>query len=257
MNKKANRLFRYFIYIFMGSVLFPDPVYAMHIMEGFLPVNWAIFWWIAMLPFIAFGFRSIRSTIKGHTNLKMLLIMVGAFAFVLSALKIPSVTGSSSHLTGLGLGAILFGPWAMGVIGVIILTFQALLLAHGGITTLGANTFSMGIVGPFVAYGLYRACQALGLSRGVSVFSASALGSLFTYITTSWQLALAFPSESGGILTSAMEFMTIFAFTQVPLAVIEGLLTAVVFNLLFSYSSSELNELSSFGKHWGTIEVKK
>ena len=66
--------------------------------------------------------------------------------FVISSLKIPSVTGSCSHMTGTGLGAILFGPTAAGVLGLIVLLFQAILLAHGGLTTLGANTFSMAIV---------------------------------------------------------------------------------------------------------------
>ena len=77
--------------------------------------------------------------------------MCGAFAFVLSALKIPSITGSCSHPTGVGLGAILFGPMTMAVLGLIVLLFQALLLAHGGLTTLGANTFSMAIAGPIVS----------------------------------------------------------------------------------------------------------
>ena len=67
---------------------------------------------------------------------------------MLSALKIPSVTGSCSHPTGTGLGAVLFGPGVMTVLGTIVLLFQALLLAHGGLTTLGANVFSMAIVGP-------------------------------------------------------------------------------------------------------------
>ena len=64
----------------------------------------------------------------------------------------PSVTGSCSHPTGTGLGAVLFGPAAVSVLAAIVLVFQALLLAHGGITTLGANDFSMGIVGPFAAW---------------------------------------------------------------------------------------------------------
>ena len=66
----------------------------------------------------------------------MILGLSGAFVFILSALKIPSVTGSSSHPTGVGLGSILFGPLAMSVVGSIVLLFQAVLLAHGGLTTL-------------------------------------------------------------------------------------------------------------------------
>ena len=121
---------------------------AMHIMEGYLPVGWAVAWGIICLPFIVAGFFSIKKRIAASRKNLVLLALCGAFAFVLSALKIPSVTGSCSHPTGVGLGAILFGPSAMAVIGVIILLFQALLLAHGGLTTLGANTFSMAIVGP-------------------------------------------------------------------------------------------------------------
>ncbi len=71
----------------------------------------------------------------------MLLAVVAAYAFILSAMKIPSVTGSCSHPTGTGLAAIIFGPFVASVVGVIVLLFQAILLAHGGITTLGANTF--------------------------------------------------------------------------------------------------------------------
>ena len=77
--------------------------------------------------------------------------MSGAFIFVISSLKIPSVTGSCSHMTGTGLGAILFGPAAVSVLGLIVLLFQAVLLAHGGLTTIGANTFSMAIAGPLVS----------------------------------------------------------------------------------------------------------
>ena len=120
---------------------------AMHIAEGYLPVQWAIFWWIAAIPFFWLGLRSIDRITRAHPELKLLLALAGAFTFVLSALKIPSVNGSSSHPTGTGLGTILFGPLAMSVMGGLVLLFQAILLAHGGITTLGANAFSMAIVG--------------------------------------------------------------------------------------------------------------
>ena len=109
-----------------------QPAFAMHIMEGFLPLNWAVFWWILILPVLYLGFKRINALAGENPRHKLLLAMAGAFVFVLSALKIPSVTGSSSHPTGVGLGAILFGPGVMSVLSVIVLLFQALLLAHGG-----------------------------------------------------------------------------------------------------------------------------
>lgn len=225
----------------------PRPAYAMHIMEGFLPVGWALFWTLASLPFVIWGMKTISDKLK-DPQLKLLLGVTGAFAFVLSALKIPSVTGSSSHPTGVGLGAVLFGPAAMSVIGLIVLLFQALLLAHGGLTTLGANTFSMAIVGPFVAYGVFKAVKRLGAGNGTAVFLAASFGNMATYIMTSMQLALAFPAETGGVLASAAKFLGIFALTQIPLAASEGLLTVVIFNVLTKFSQNELNILRVYSE---------
>ena len=231
---------------YFGIVLLfiPKPAYAMHIMEGFLPVKWAIFWFALCLPFLVIGLRKIKNTLKDHPESKMLLGLSGAFAFVLSALKIPSVTGSCSHPTGVGLGTILFGPFVMSVMGSIVLLFQALLLAHGGLTTLGANIFSMAIVGPFIAYGIYKSTIKLGASISVAVFLAAMLGDLGTYVMTSIQLALAFPSEVGGTFASFQKFGSIFALTQVPLAVSEGILTVIVMNFLQKYNVRELMNLN-------------
>lgn len=240
--KKISLLIYYAVTV---TIFFPNDVYAMHIMEGFLPFNWAAFWWMAIIPFVIAGVRSIKKTVTLHPSLKMLLGMAGAFAFVLSALKIPSVTGSSSHPTGVGLGTILFGPTAMTVLGMIVLIFQALLLAHGGITTLGANTFSMGIVGPFVSYGIYKGTKKLGSPLWLSVFLAATLGDLMTYVTTALQLGLAFPGATG-VVASTLKFLSIFAFTQIPLAISEGILTVMVINVLSSYSLKELQILSVF-----------
>ena len=148
---------------------------AMHIMEGYLTPTYCVVWGIVCIPFLAAGIFSVRKTLEKNRKTITLIAMAGAFIFVISSLKIPSVTGSCSHMTGTGLGAILFGPAAVSVLGIIVLLFQAVLLAHGGLTTLGANTFSMAIAGPFVSYGVYRLCGALKVNRKVSVFLAAAL----------------------------------------------------------------------------------
>ncbi|MCL6634739.1 MAG: energy-coupling factor ABC transporter permease [Peptococcaceae bacterium] len=244
MSGKSSCGILAFAYLSGVFLLFPRPAGAMHIMEGFLPVNWCGLWFALTIPFLFLGLRSIRRTVQLNPSLKMLLGLAGAFAFVLSALKIPSVTGSCSHPTGVGLGAILFGPWAMSVLGCIVLIFQAVLLAHGGLSTLGANTFSMAVAGPLVSFGIYRACRKCRAPLWLSVFLAASLGDLATYLVTSLQLALAFPAEAGGVAASLIKFAGVFALTQVPLAVSEGLLTVVVFNVLAAYNRRELQELS-------------
>lgn len=219
------------------------PAYAMHIMEGYLPGNWAIFWWVVALPFFVLGLRSLTRITQANPQLKLLLALAGAFTFVLSALKLPSVTGSCSHPTGTGLGAVLFGPLAMSVLGGLVLLFQALLLAHGGLTTLGANAFSMAIAGPFAAYWIYHLTMRLTNKQKIAIFLAAALGDLLTYIITSVQLALAFPAPVGGFIASFTKFAGIFAITQIPLAISEGLLTVLVWNWLESYTPQELEFL--------------
>jgi len=67
---------------------------------------------------------------------------------------------------------------------------------------------------------------------------------MLTYITTSVQLALAFPLQSGGFAAALAKFLGVFAVTQLPLAIMEGILTVVVFNVLTTYNRQELLELS-------------
>ena len=215
----------------------------MHIMEGFLPFEHALGWTLVSSPFVAWGLITIKKRVTEKPEQRMLLGVAAAFSFVLSALKLPSVTGSCSHPTGTGLGALLFGPAAMAPIGAVVLLFQALLLAHGGLTTLGANLFSMAIVGPFAAAGIFRLARRLRFSFAVCVFLAASLADLLTYVTTSAQLAWAFPDPLGGFSASFAKFASIFAITQIPLAISEGLLTVVIFNALARFNPQELRDM--------------
>lgn len=223
---------------------FPQTASAMHIMEGYLPLGHSIAWGIICLPFLVAGIISIQHTLQQKKRLLILLAMSGAFVFVISSLKIPSVTGSCSHMTGTGLAAILFGPMTAGILGLIVLIFQAILLAHGGLTTLGANTFSMGIAGPIFAWLLYKLGKKLKLNHKVNIFMAVAWGDLFTYCITSFQLAAAYPSATGGVMASAVKFLGVFAPTQLPLAIIEGLLTVLVVMGMESFAEPELKEIA-------------
>ena len=215
----------------------------MHIAEGFLPPLHALAWTIIAAPFVAHGARAVVREVRAHPESRLLLGAAGAFTFALSAVKLPSVTGSSSHPTGTGLGTVLFRPPVMALLGSIVLLFQALLLAHGGITTLGANIVSMAVVGPWVGYGGYRLVRALDGPTAVAVFVAMALSDFATYVTTSFQLALAFPDQRTGVVGAAVKFLSIFAVTQVPLALAEGFLGVLVIRALSGAARPELERL--------------
>lgn len=239
-----------------GAIIFAGTtsVYAMHIMEGYLPVQYCLAWGIICLPFLAVGFFTIKKTVRENRRTLTLLAMAGAYIFVLSSLKIPSVTGSCSHMTGTGLGAIFFGPFAVSILGIIVLIFQAVLLAHGGLTTLGANTFSMAIAGPILSYVIYKLCKVCKINRLVGIFLAAFLGDLLTYCVTSVQLALAYPSAQGGVGASVLKFLSVFAPTQLPLAVLEGILTVIIILTLETYAQPELMAIGFLKKKEATNE---
>jgi cobalt/nickel transport system permease protein len=227
----------------------------MHIAEGFLPWQWCLFWYILALPVIAYGIIQIKKVTEKHPESKPLLAVSGAFIFVLSSLKLPSVTGSSSHPTGTGLGAVLFGPAAVSVLSAIVLVFQALLLAHGGITTLGANDFSMGIVGPFAAWLVWKGARKIGWGTSIAIFLAALIGDWLTYVTTATQLALAFPIPN--FESAFLKFIAIYAYTQVPLAIAEGLLTVVIFEYIMNLRPDILRTLKVIGPEDEKKQVEK
>lgn len=230
-------------------------VSAMHIMEGYLPAGWCIAWGALCIPFLVAGAVSLKRKIAYQGKVKLLIALCAAFVFIISSLKIPSVTGSCSHATGTGLGAILFGPSIMSVLGIIVLLFQAILLAHGGLTTLGANTFSMAIFGPFVSYGLFQLLKKCKAPMGLVVFLSATIGDMATYCLTSVQLAAAYPGDN--FWASFGKFIAVFAPTQVPIAIAEGILTVIVYNVIQKNCVKELKELSGItvsnpnrGKLW-------
>ena len=213
----------------------------MHIMEGFLPPLWCAVWYIIAIPVVAYGIYKIKKISEELPESKALLAVSGAFMFVLSSLKLPSVTGSCSHPTGNGLGVAIFGPAVTAVLATIVLIFQAILLAHGGLTTLGANIVSMGIVGPLCGWIIYKALSKAGVSSKINIFFVAFVADLATYIVTSIQLGLAFPEPT--VMAAITKFFIIFAPTQLPLAIAEGLLTVIIWNGLMTYKPKLLNKL--------------
>lgn len=197
----------------------------MHISDGILEPKWIFFWYAISVLFIALSLRIINKRIKVDPVYLPRLSLVGAVVFVISVWHIPvPVTGSSSHPVGTPLASIIIGPLATVVISAIALFFQAF-IAHGGLTTIGANTFSMGIAGAFGGYFIYRLLKnisPLWFSAGMAGFA----GSILTYITTALQLALSL--NPGEVMYYWKLYSLGFIPTQLPLAFAEFAFTAYV-----------------------------
>ncbi|WP_409199476.1 cobalt ECF transporter S component CbiM [Methanobrevibacter sp. DSM 116169] len=219
----------------------------MHIMEGFLPPIWCIFWYIVSIPFVVYGIIKIKQITDEIPDTKSLLAVSGAYMFVISSVHVPSIGGTCSHITGNGLNASLFGPFVTCVLGTIVLLFQLFLLGYGGITTLGAEIFAYGIIGPFSAWLIYKLIIKANLSSLIGIFTATVFANLFTYIIIAMELALAFPNPT--FISAFIKFLLIFAVVQIPLAFVEGIITVFIWASLKKYKSKLLRKLNLFGEN--------
>jgi len=219
----------------------------MHIMEGYLDPMWCVVWFAVMAPFFIVGVIKLRKILREHPEQKMTVALSGAFIFLLSSLKLPSVTGSSSHPTGTGIAVVLYGVGVCSVLATIVLIFQALLLAHGGFTTLGANCVSMGIIGPLCGLVLWK---LVGKATGpfIGMFIAAFVADLMTYVVTAIQMTLNVVTIAGADFMSAfVDFMTVYAVTQVPLAIVEGIVLGM-FAQYLSTSRPDIFEIADKNK---------
>ncbi|MFC1943839.1 energy-coupling factor ABC transporter permease [Chloroflexota bacterium] len=214
-------------------LLNPTPAYAMHIAEGILPANWAAIWYVIAVIFVVIGILIIKRKTREVRGLMPLLGIAGAAIFLVSVLPVPvPVTGSCSHPCGTPLGAILVGPFISTVLGAIALLIQALFLAHGGISTWGANIVSMALVGSFIGFGVFVLFRRFNAPLFVAAFAAGLLGDWATYATTSFELASALHG-TGSLWGMFGAIAIAFAPTQLPLGILEGLFTGGVVTLVY------------------------
>ncbi|HTY22939.1 MAG TPA: energy-coupling factor ABC transporter permease [Desulfomonilaceae bacterium] len=208
------------------------PVHAMHISEGILPVQWAFLWFVLAAPFVIWGLRNLRIRSKEEPHLKAMVGLVGAAVFVISCMPVPVPTaGTCSHPCGTGMAAILIGPTLTIVVTSVALLLQALFLAHGGLTTLGANILSMGVIGAFTGYGVFVLARRFGASWAVAAFMAGLLSDWAVYAGTSFFLATALHGD-GSFVTMFLAIGLAFVPTQVPLGVLEGFLCVGAYRLV-------------------------
>lgn len=207
-------------------VVYPSSAHAMHISEGILPFSWALLWYLVSLPFLALGIRTITRHSRNDLSFKPLVGLISALVFVISCMPVPvPVVGTCSHPCGTGLAAVLLGPVVSVVVASVALLIQALFLAHGGLSTWGANLFSMGVVGSFCGFAIFWLVRRLGFGLIPAGFMAGLVGDWSTYAATAGILGAGIRGDS--------PFMPLFgkiglAFlpTQLPLGIIEGVLTA-------------------------------
>lgn len=230
--------------IILLAACLPEQAHAMHISEGILQPKWAALWFLLSVPFLAWGLRDLRVRSERQPAFKPLVALVGAAVFIISCMPIPvPVAGSCSHPCGTGLAAILIGPSLTVVVSSVALTLQALFLSHGGLTTLGADIFSMGVAGAFSAWLFFRLLRGAGVPCLAAAFVAGIASDWCTYSVTAFELACALHG-AGSLWSMFLTILVSFIPTQLPLGILEGVLTAGAYRFIFRRRPELLHELA-------------
>ena len=215
----------------------------MHIAEGMLPTQWWLSYSGAAAVLVAKGLMDYQKKSEKWPMFKQLTGLMTAGVFIISLMPIPVPgLGSSSHPGGTPLAAILMGPMVVAPMSAVALLFQALFLAHGGLTTLGANTLTLALFGGCVGYLVFRGSQRSGLSLFACGALAGFLGDLAIYMGTSLQLALAIHGDANIIKVFVGTLMTYMP-TQFPLAILEGAFTGMVLKYVATHRPDILQSL--------------
>jgi cobalt/nickel transport system permease protein len=206
----------------------------MHIPDGFLDAKTWLSTTLASSGAISYSLKKLKADLDD----KRLPFMgvLAAFIFAAQMINFPIPGGTSGHLLGGALAAILLGPWAASLVMTIILVVQALLFADGGITTLGANIFNMAILAPFIGAYFYSLIIKLSNNKltSLAAFIAAWITVVIAAISTALELSISGTSPLKLALPAMVGWHTIIGAG-------EGLITASVVNYLARIRPDLLN----------------
>jgi cobalt/nickel transport system permease protein len=197
----------------------------MHIPDGFIPIGQAAVYWIIALVFIALSLRWARRELS-EEKVPIVAVLAAAI-FAMQAFNLPVGMGTSGHLVGGALAAIVLGsPYAAVFILTIVLIIQGVIFGDGGITTMGANIINMGVIGGFVGFYGYVGLKAILKNPFVSAGIAAWFACFIPALAASVELWLAgtFPLVPGLIAMGTY---------HAAIGVIEAFITAVAVYLIW------------------------
>ena len=150
----------------------------MHIPDGFIDLK-------TSAAFAAIGAAGVGISLKGaqrqlSEKSAPLAGLTAVFVFAVQMLNFPVAAGTSGHLLGGVLAAVLVGPYAASLVITVVLIIQAFLFADGGLTALGLSVFNMSLVGVWVGYGIFLLVMKVLPMKKPSVALAAAIGALIS-----------------------------------------------------------------------------
>ena len=198
----------------------------MHIPDAFMPISQGIIYWAIALVFIALSLRWVRQEMD-ETKVPLIAVLAAGI-FAVQAFNLPVAMGTSGHLVGGALAAIVLGsPWAAVFILSLVLIVQGVIFGDGGITTMGANILNMGVIGGFVGFYSYKGLMAATRNMNISAFVAAWLACLIPALACAVEMWIAgtFPLALG------LAGMGLY---HAAIGIIEGGITVVALHLIAS-----------------------
>lgn len=180
---------------------------VMHIPDGFLSVAVSIVFWVLSIAIILAALSRVNREL-GEREVPVMGVLAAAI-FAGQMLNFTVTGGTSGHLLGAALAAILLGPWAAVLVMTSVVSVQALIFQDGGLLVLGANLFNMAVIGSFVGYSIYRLVQWVARGQRWGIFAGGFLAAWasieISALSAALQLALsgtspaniAFPAMGG------------------------------------------------------------
>jgi cobalt/nickel transport system permease protein len=201
----------------------------MHVPDGFLDAPTSIATGVVAAAGIAVALRGARRELDDRTA--PMAGLVATFVFAGQMMNFPVGAGTSGHLLGGALAAVLVGPWSAVLCISVVLLVQGLLIADGGITALGTNITLMALVGVAVGWAVFTLVRRLLPRRPASIATAAAIGALVSVPVAAAVFAGLFaiggtaPVDSGKVLAAMVGWHVVIGIGE---AVITGLVVASV-----------------------------
>lgn len=211
----------------------------MHIADGILRPEVIAVTNVAAIGAVAFGADRCRRLGVSRARTVATLGTAAAALFVASSVPLPAWPGTSAHALGTPFAALLLGPWAAVALTGLVVFLQAL-VGHGGISAWGADTLTMGLIAPLVAWLSYRGAQRMGMPKMAAGIAASALGCAATYLTTAAIIAYSIAHQPSGFLGMFTAVALSYLPAELPMIAVESVLTGMALVRLEQHDFSRL-----------------
>ena len=195
----------------------PTPL---HIPDGFLSLIVSVICWVITVAILGVAVSKTNKAL-GEKQIPLMGVMA-AFIFAAQMINFPVAGGTSGHMLGGALAAIVLGPWAGMLVMTAVVAVQALLFQDGGLLVMGANILNMGLVTAAIGYGLYRSVSGsskgvklgvIGVAAWLSVMAGALLTSLQLWLSGTSQLDIVIPAMLGvhALIGLGEALITVFA----------------------------------------------